>query len=82
MGKTVDKDAVVDSERMIKLVLLSIYGTVKMATRLGIYLILGTLVVVIRLRNRKKSRKEMDKDTERLMRKTPKDANGKYPWEQ
>ncbi|BDZ31447.1 hypothetical protein RA086_09535 [Lactiplantibacillus sp. WILCCON 0030] len=63
------------------LMLMTIYGSIKTATRLVIYIFLGGLVLFVRHRNRKKSRREMDKDTERLMKRTKKDENGKYPWE-
>ncbi|ETY73972.1 hypothetical protein [Lactiplantibacillus fabifermentans] len=63
------------------MLLLTIYGSLKMAIRLVIYLVLGGLVIFMRYRHRKKTRKRIDKGTERLMAKTPKDENGKYPWE-
>jgi len=59
----------------------TMYSTIKTFIRLFIYLVLGSLVIYIRHRNRKKTRKEMDEDTKRMMRNTPKDENGKYPWE-
>ncbi|WP_047999364.1 hypothetical protein [Lactiplantibacillus herbarum] len=59
----------------------SIYYSLKMGIRLVIYIVLGGLVLYIRHRNRKKTRKEMDEGTKKMMRNTPKDENGKYPWE-
>lgn len=63
------------------LVIASIYGSLKLAMRLVIYTVLGGLVLYVRHRNRKKSRREMDKETEKFVAKTKKDSRGKYPWE-
>ncbi|MFB9769358.1 hypothetical protein [Lactiplantibacillus modestisalitolerans] len=63
------------------MVVLSAYGTLKMAIRLGAYLLLGGLVLWIRHRNRHRTKHELDEGTRKMMRATPKDENGKYPWE-
>ncbi|MCT4457877.1 hypothetical protein EFP00_10750 [Lactiplantibacillus paraplantarum] len=60
---------------------MTIYSSLKLGMRLIIYIILGGLVLFIRHRNRKKSRREMDEETKKLMARTKKDENGKYPWE-
>lgn len=59
----------------------TMYSAIKMGMRLIIYIVLGGLVIYMRHRNRKKTRKEMDEATKKMMRNTPKDENGKYPWE-
>jgi len=64
------------------LMIMTIYGSLKLAMRLVIYTVLGGLVIFVRHRNRKKSRHEMDEETKKFMAKTKKDENGKYPWEQ
>lgn len=64
------------------LMLTTIYGSLKLAMRLVIYTVLGGLVIAVRHHNRKKSQREMDEETKKLMAKTKKDENGKYPWEQ
>ncbi|AVK61573.1 hypothetical protein C5Z25_07220 [Lactobacillus sp. CBA3605] len=64
------------------LIMMSTYTGIKMGIRLVAYLVLGGLVLIIRHRHRKKSRTEMDEETKRLMARTKKDENGKYPWEQ
>lgn len=58
-----------------------IYSSLKISIRLVSFIILGSLVLFIRHRNRKKSRREMDEETKKLMARTKKDENGKYPWE-
>ncbi|MDN6355958.1 MAG: hypothetical protein L0J81_07930 [Lactiplantibacillus plantarum] len=52
-----------------------------MFTRMIVYCGIGGLVLIVRHHNRKKRRNEMDEGTKRIMRNTPKDENGKYPWE-
>lgn len=63
------------------LMIMTIYGTVKMFTRMIVYCGIGGIVLIIRHHNRKKRRQEMDEGTKKIMRETPKDENGKYPWE-
>ncbi|MGA3416275.1 hypothetical protein ACA609_12230 [Lactiplantibacillus plantarum] len=63
------------------LMIMTIYGTVKMFTRMIVYCGIGGLVLIVRHHNRKKRRNEMDEGTKWIMRNTPKDENGKYPWE-
>ncbi|BDZ29880.1 hypothetical protein RA086_01695 [Lactiplantibacillus sp. WILCCON 0030] len=63
------------------LIVATIYASLKLAMRLVIYTVLGGLVIIVRHHNRKKSRREMDKDTEKFVAKTKKDSRGKYPWE-
>ncbi|WP_318765972.1 hypothetical protein [Lactiplantibacillus carotarum] len=63
------------------MVILAAYGTIKMAIRLFAYIVLGGLVLWLRRRNRHKTRHELDEGTKKMMRQTPKDENGKYPWE-
>jgi len=63
------------------LIIMTIYASLKTAMRLVIYLVLGGLVMIVRHRNRKKSRREMDEQTKKFVAKTKTDENGKYPWE-
>ena len=60
---------------------MTIYSSLKLGIRLVVYIVLGGLVLYIRHRNRKKSQREMDEETKKLMARTKRDENGKYPWE-
>ncbi|XHB67488.1 hypothetical protein ACEY16_04960 [Lactiplantibacillus plantarum] len=53
------------------LMIMTIYGTVKMFTRMIVYCGIGGLVLIVRHHNRKKRRNEMDEGTKRIMRNTP-----------
>ncbi|RRK09261.1 hypothetical protein D1831_13680 [Lactiplantibacillus garii] len=64
------------------MLIMSVYGTWKYALKTVLYVAIGGTALIIRHHNRKKTRRELDKGTEKMMRNTPKDANGKYPWEQ
>lgn len=54
---------------------------VQLFIRMSIYVIVGILVLVVRRKNKKKTRKRLDERTKRMMEKTKTDENGKYPWE-
>ncbi|MFC6206077.1 MULTISPECIES: hypothetical protein [Levilactobacillus] len=58
------------------------YKKVQFFVRMSIYVVLGVAVLFVRFRNKKKTRKRLDKRTERMMKHTPKNADGKYPWEE
>ncbi|MCH4123094.1 MAG: hypothetical protein LKH74_02425 [Levilactobacillus sp.] len=58
------------------------YKKIQFAIRMLIYVVVGVLVLVVRWRNKEKTRKRMDERTKKMMRETKKDKNGKYPWEQ
>lgn len=66
---------------MIILTSMFAYKKVQMFIRMSIYIVLGIVVLVVRHRNKKKTRKRMDERTEYMMKHTKKDKNGKYPWE-
>ncbi|KRM12020.1 hypothetical protein ABTQ33_01050 [Paucilactobacillus suebicus] len=55
--------------------------TIQMFMRLVIYVVIGTAVLVVRHRHRKRNEKRMDRRTKKMMKNTPRDENGKYPWE-
>lgn len=59
----------------------TIFFSLKYMLRTGAYVALGGLVLLIRHHNRKKRRAELERGTRKMMRETPKDENGKYPWE-
>ena len=63
------------------MVLMTIYGTWKYAIKTVAYVAIGVVVLIVRHHNRKKTRKELDAGTRKMMRQTPRDADGKYPWE-
>lgn len=58
------------------------YKRVQFTIRMLIYVVVGILVLVFRWRNKKKTRKRMDDRTEKMMRETKKNKDGKYPWEE
>lgn len=66
---------------MVILASIFAYKKVQMFIRMLIYIVLGIVVLVVRHRNKKKTRKRMDKRTEYMMKHTKKDKDGKYPWE-
>ncbi|MCH5463904.1 hypothetical protein [Levilactobacillus tujiorum] len=66
---------------MIILTSVFAYKKVQMFLRMLIYIVLGIVVLVVRHRNKKKTRKRMDERTEYMMKHTKKDKDGKYPWE-
>lgn len=63
------------------MLLLVAYASWKYTLKTIAYVSLGLIVLLVRRRNRKKTRRELDRGTERLMAQTPKDERGKYPWE-
>ncbi|GEO68607.1 hypothetical protein [Levilactobacillus acidifarinae] len=57
------------------------YKRIQFFIRMLLFVVLGVLVLVIRARNKKKTRKRMDERTAYMMKHTKRDKNGKYPWE-
>lgn len=67
---------------MVLLSTIFAYKKVQFALRMLLYVIIGTLVLFFRFKNRKKTRKRMDERTEYMMKHTKKNKDGKYPWEE
>ncbi|AYM02951.1 hypothetical protein [Levilactobacillus yiduensis] len=67
---------------MIALTTIFAYKKVQFFIRMSIYVVVGGLALFVRWRNRKKTRKRMDDRTKEMMKRTKKNKDGKYPWEE